>query len=728
MSRWRHNRMIVALLAAALTFAGCAGGSSRSSGPQRLDPGGGANGPGMKPQEAATLQLPVPRTFDLTHVQPAHLAAALGNDPVRLFNFVRDAIGYEAYSGLLRGPRGTLLAMAGNSVDRALLLGTMLAHAGQRIRYARGTLSGDQATTLVTSMWIDRGKGQAAQNAGSRSPAIRAVLDGIMPALDRYSALIRDQLKQGGQRASLDTGPSVEALIRKAQEHYWVQWLRDGTWVDLDSSFADATPGRSYAKAEEVLDGLPEAMAHRVRMTVRLEEYVEGAPSTREVLTFAAVAADLSGTDVVAAHMPEHWTGPVTSIQGGIKAAIEDTGRIKPVLLVGVDAVVGEPFQTHVQTTGLGGLRNLLSGTGGRNGARIATGEWLDCEFIAPDGSRSTVTRELYDVVGPFRRARRQVLSAEELQRVAERGPDVSQNVYSLFFTTGRIQASHLEGLSSQTNGPEEADVLTALRRFSVLFTVLSDSAHLLGEPGKTRVTFYQDAPRLMISEFSVVKGRRRLGIDLRRDYALAAALGPQPKTVINARIFRGVLDGTLEWALMQYAIAVLREADPGWQTGVGTLGVFEGARRERIDTALLPRDAQRLAGDVAPDTLARTQAETASGALVVAPRRPVSIEGTPRFAWWRVIPESGEVTAVTDEGLHQVVVEYQIQHDRETGKVRIIYREVVNGQARPWGQGPPGSPARGWFDPGSPAWDRILTDFRNVMQGAINVATRGLY
>src|SRR6266513_2007911 len=194
MSRWRHNRMIVAVLAAALTFAGCAGGSSRSSGPQRLDPGGGANGPGMKPQEAATLQLPVPRTFDLTHVQPAHLAAALGNDPVRLFSFVRDAIGYEAYSGLLRGPRGTLLAMAGNSVDRALLLGTMLAHAGQRIRYARGTLSGDQATTLVTSMWIDRGKGQAAQNAGSRSPAIRAVLDGIMPALDRYSALIRAHL------------------------------------------------------------------------------------------------------------------------------------------------------------------------------------------------------------------------------------------------------------------------------------------------------------------------------------------------------------------------------------------------------------------------------------------------------------------------------------------------------------------------------------------------------
>ena len=39
-------------------------------------------------------------------------AAALGDDPVRIYEFVRNEFAYEAYYGLLKGPEQTLLSRA----------------------------------------------------------------------------------------------------------------------------------------------------------------------------------------------------------------------------------------------------------------------------------------------------------------------------------------------------------------------------------------------------------------------------------------------------------------------------------------------------------------------------------------------------------------------------------------------------------------------------------------
>lgn len=76
-----------------------------------------------------------------THPLIVQKAQALGNDPIRIYNFVHDTIMTELYAGSKKGAIGTLREGTGNDVDQASLLIALLRAANIPARYEVGNLA-----------------------------------------------------------------------------------------------------------------------------------------------------------------------------------------------------------------------------------------------------------------------------------------------------------------------------------------------------------------------------------------------------------------------------------------------------------------------------------------------------------------------------------------------------------------------------------------------------------
>jgi RHS repeat-associated protein len=98
--------------------------------------------PGEEPPVQA-MSLSAPASVE---AEIAELAKALGNDPLKIFNHVRNQIDYEHYHGLRKGSVLTLLEGGGNDFDQCALLADLLRaaghtnikfrHRGQRVDYS----------------------------------------------------------------------------------------------------------------------------------------------------------------------------------------------------------------------------------------------------------------------------------------------------------------------------------------------------------------------------------------------------------------------------------------------------------------------------------------------------------------------------------------------------------------------------------------------------------------
>jgi hypothetical protein len=618
----------------------------------------GGQGPGLKRALPAAVELPASRAFDLSHVKPEYFAEALGNDPGRIFSYVRDHIAFEPYVGVLRGPRGTLLAMAGNSVDRATLLASLLTAAGQQVRYVRGALPEAIAAQLVGSVWAER-PWLSSRDPRALAPEVQALARGLETNAGRDGLALKTHLVKAGQPTPAFSAITQADLIREARDHYWVQWLRDERWTDLDPLLDGATPGQTFTKAENVWDSLPEELFHRVEFRVRALELGDAGPVSREILQFDAKSADLSAVEITLTHALDK------SPAGN---------QVRPELRVSGELTVGSPFwitapRTNASVTAL----DALSGGGG-NVEALAIAESLDLTFIDARGRSETVTRELFDRVGPARRLSK-APNVDVLTTDTFKAEDLVEGVHHILITTGAVDESHLRDVVAPPGEGEEGleGIVAGLARLTITFAAASDAILVRSTNGILTLRTYLDTPRALIAELSLKGVTSRISLDLRRNRKRILMSGLRAEHQFYGQVLQGVVDGTLERIVMDGLVGP-GDAEGPAQAVLGTSLLFEQAERAGVTPVLHLRDSSAFASDISPDARARMQEALRTGRLIVAPPQPVTVEGTRRMAWWQVDPVSGETIAVTDDGLHQALIEATVTRNKD-GTATIAFR-----------------------------------------------------
>lgn len=595
-------------------------------------------------------------SIDFSAVDVRALQAKIGSNPQTIFQFMQDRVRFEAYGGVLRGARGTLMARAGNSLDRALLQAALLNAAGHRTRLAAGTISVAQAEALVRS-------GLKPPHAVA-APDLNAIVD---RALGHF-VLLGNTLDDAGFKPPTGDAGRWDRTVREAQAHAWVQLDNNGQWLDVDSSPGVAY-GRTLVAPARSFDAVDPKTFDEVEFAVDVETEQDGKTETHRVLEHKAHAADLAGVVIGLFHE---------------RAAQSAT----PVLLIGDQRIPGTAFTS--EPTALGGVigRSILPAFGGS--PALMTGEWLRLHVTGPTDDR-TASFTIVDTIGPAARGSGQLPADSPAARQAV--ADTLDAVLGISVVTGRVPTSLPATLLSDLSDPLTAQgVARMLAIQNATYAALRDlipSSFFAAAPAS-----YVDAPAVVISRAQ--PHRRPTGdpsFVLSMDLTLKASriLRPPDDPLRAAGSFydnlaAGVIDHTVErW--------MIADGDGGASVG----GVFEAAVASDLPLGIAKSGDVTLTEPLTPDGRSRLSATLVKGQVDILPKgRPPGWSAS--LGWWSIDPSSGWTEDTNEEGCHPELVERGSKDSAFKGAYRAICQvgRVVAGatiltiaitQAEPWSE-----------------------------------------
>jgi Transglutaminase-like superfamily len=623
-------------------------------------------------------------------------ADELGKDIDKIFAFVRDQIAYEAYQGVLRGARGTLMAKAGNACDKALLLAELLRHHKIEVRFARGTLDKGKAEALVSHMFSSA-KEHEQQSAIKPAVEIPEAFASTSKAMTNLF-LARFQVSLETVRAALERDkvplsnepplPNKVLVDEATNDHFWVEYKDGDKWISLDPSFKDAKVGQSFADATATGPTIPALLFHKITVRLVVEERASGQIKSREVLHNELVAADVNG-------LPVNLAFNLSSTTSKWSAT--------PMFRVGEKQTKGDTF-SGILPGMAGAAANLGRSLFGRRGKPLQaalndiTAVWLDFDFTYPSGRTESVRREIFDRLGPAARNRKEEATAS-LRPLpqSEGGPLPLKTIFGFSFCSGRIDpgvvlsqlAPNLPALrnifdsdsrNGETESAKEGRAKKLLPYLPDLACLIAESFHAASHKfleiatrwhGTGDLQIYEASPRLAIVSFGStgVDSQTQpasLTLDLGRDEMRITADGVKAQEVISANIVRGIVNGTLESVMFP---------DTG---SISTTTIFDYGGHQHIEPRTIPGGKTAIDIKASEDAKARIASGLRGGDTIISPERSVSINGTKRLGWWQINLQSGYTLAVMDNGLHQTASEREMVMRELTSSGRLTMAHFV--------------------------------------------------
>jgi hypothetical protein len=543
---------------------------------------------------------------DLTDPFIVNKANELNHDPVQIFAFMRDEIGYEAYQGSLRGARGTLWSKAGNALDQASLMIALLRVSGIKARYVKGTLGTAEAQDVIMSMF---------------PPVLRIV--GCPPA---------DALK-----ADPANDPK---LLAEAKDHYWVEY--GDSFTPADPTFPDASIGQTFTTKQGDFTEVPDALRHKV--TVRLKAELRSSfpttePDVNNVLNETFITAALVGKPLSVGHF-------VNSKPAGGLAFSTVTHTYSPYILIGQHDGILEDDEIIRGTDYQEVFTNFPLGN------QLLTGLFLEMDVKSPDGKVEMYERALVDRIGFAARQNDSSVVVEGNNQPTLTNLDlVTINVLSGLQAPVAIvnQRDRLAPVQSElaallplltalpSTGPlttEQHDLLAKALDLSRRSTIINVETVVMAFAGASDRILSQlelgylskaqyVSPRLILA---LTEGRGeefKIKLDIRKnDVQVIPAQGQVADIPFNFEVARGILESVLEGEILSSVTG---------QAGVSFASIFANLTNPQDIAIVDAGTAQRL------DTLAisstaksRIAQALSQGKGIVTPTRMITINGKP--------------------------------------------------------------------------------------------------